>query len=226
MDKNETAFQREFLNHMANEYPDRVFVPKLDLKYDIGKYTNRKSFGMPDTILDVVEFDERKEFHLWELKLLTSNEFATGKFYGQMMLYNFLFSTEPWNELAGRFAFAGQRKGFVGDIGKILSYLAGFGTGEVAKESDKHASFSTWNLCICGGSGYELAAEFNPIAWSLWIIGEEYFHTKMPSIKFWHFFETKQEFALMEMENLSVDEPQSLHPDALAAFLRIEKDFG
>jgi hypothetical protein len=225
MATSESFFQRKFLDYMAIEYPDRVFAPKLELKYDIGKYTNRKSFGMPDTIPDVVEFDESKKFHLWELKLLTSNEFITGKFYGQMMLYNFLFSTEPLNELIGRFAFAGQRKGFVGDVGRILSHLAEFGTGEVAKESDKHASFSTWNLCICGGSGYELAAGFNPIAWSLWIIGDEYFHAKMPSIKFWHFFETNQGFALNEMENLSVDEPKSLHPDAFSAFRRIEKDF-
>jgi hypothetical protein len=225
MARNESFFQRQFLTYMANRHPNRVFAPKLDLKYDSGKYTNRKSFGMPDTILDVVEFDERKKFHLWELKLLTSNEFVTGKFYGQMMLYNFLFSTEPWNELVGRFAFAGQRKGFVGDVGKILSYLAGFGTGEVAKESDKHASFSTWNLCVCGGFGYELAAGFNPIAWSLWIIGEEYFHAKMPPINFWHFFETKQGFVLKEMKHLSVDNPKSLHPDALTEFRRNEKDF-
>jgi hypothetical protein len=99
---NENQFQRVFLTKMASTYPERVYAPHLDLKYEIGKFRKGKSFGMPDTILDVVEFDEDKNFHLWELKLLNSPELWSGKFFGQMMLYNFLFSTEPWSELCGR----------------------------------------------------------------------------------------------------------------------------
>jgi hypothetical protein len=39
-----------------------------------------KDFTMPDTIPDVIEFDEENNFHLWELKLITSSEAWNGKF--------------------------------------------------------------------------------------------------------------------------------------------------
>jgi hypothetical protein len=56
-------------------------------------------------------------------------------------------------------------------------HLGSYGSGEIAEDSDPNAVFKSWNLCICGGSGYELAAGYNPVAWSCWIIAEEYFKT-------------------------------------------------
>jgi hypothetical protein len=185
---NEDSFQSAFLDYMARQYPERIFAPKVQLKYEIGKYSKGKDFTMPDTIPDVIEFDDDNNFHLWELKLITSSEAWNGKFFGQIMLYNFLFTTEPWNELVGRFVLSGQRSDFRGRIDRILTHLAGYGSGETAKDSDPSASFTTWNLCICGGRGYELAAGHNPVAWSFWIIAQEYFKTFMPEFRIWHFF--------------------------------------
>lgn len=178
---------------------------------------------MPDTIPDVIEFDENENLHLWELKLITSSEAWNGKFFGQIMLYQFLFISEPWNELVGRFAFSGQKPDFKGDVGKILMHLAGYGKGEIAEETDPNPNFMTWNLCICGGSGYELAAGFNPVAWSFWIIAEEYFKEAMPDFKIWHFFLTSDGFILRKMTDLSLDESSSLHPDALTAYQSLMK---
>jgi hypothetical protein len=218
---NEDAFQSVFLSHIATRNPQRVYAPHIQLRYDIGKYSKGRDFTMPDAITDVIEFDEKGDFHLWELKLITSNEVWNGKFFGQMMLYHLLFTTEPWNELAGRFAFAAQNPSFKGEVGKILTHLSGYGSGEIAEESDPNASFKTWNLCICGGSGYELAAGYNPVAWSFWIVAEEYFNETMPEFKIWHFFSTKDGFVLKEMSDLSVDDPSSLHPDSLEAYLAL-----
>jgi hypothetical protein len=220
----EAAFQSAFLDLMARNNPERIYAPHVQLRYDIGKYCKGKDFTMPDTVPDVIEFDEQCNFHLWEMKLLTSSEAWNGKFFGQMMLYNFLFSTEPWNELAGRFAFAGQKPDFKGDVGKVLMHLSSYGSGQIAEESDPNAAFKSWNLCICGGSGYELAAGYNPIAWSFWIIAEEYFKMTMPGFKIWHLFSTQDGFVIKEMTELSLDEPSSLHPESLEAYRALHDD--
>jgi hypothetical protein len=217
----ENEYQKEFLEYMARKYPDRVFAPHLELKYEIGKSSKGKVLGMPDTILDIVEFDENQQFHLWELKLLNSSEIWTWKFFGQMMLYNFLFSTEPWNELAGRFSFSSQKAEFKGEVGKILKHLVSFGSGKVAKKKDPHASFKSWNLCICGGYGYELAAGYNPVSWSFWVIADQYFKESMPRLNIWHLFQTNEGLVLNQMTDLSVDD-YSLHPQALKAYLDSE----
>ena len=221
---NENEFQRVFLALMEKSYPERVYAPHLDLKYEIGKFHKGKNFGMPDTIPDVVEFDEEKNFHLWELKLLNSTELWTGKFFGQMMLYNFLFSTEPWSELCGRFSFSGMKSEFRGDVGKILLHLASFGKGQVARKKDPHASFKSWNVCICGGDGYELAAGYNPVAWSFWIIADQYFREIVPPLRIWHLFSAEGKFVLTEMKKLNVGKPHSLHPAALKAYRLKELD--
>jgi hypothetical protein len=203
---------------MARSNPERAYAPHVQLRFDIGKYIKGKDFTVPDTIPDVIEFDEGHNFYLWELKLIPSSEAWNGKFFGQMMLYNFLFSTEPWNELAGRFAFAGQKPEFKGDIGNLLLHLRNCGSREIKEESHPYASFKSWNLCICGGRGYELAAGCNPVAWSFWAIAEEYFKTTIPDFKIWHLFSTQDGFVIKEMTELSLFEPSSLHPESLELY--------
>lgn len=186
----EGQYQEKFIEEGHKSFPNHVFVPFLDLKYSVGKYNKDRDFGMPDTILDVVEFDEAGNFHLWELKKIESPEVWNGKFFGQLMLYNFLFNTEPWNELLGRFVMknATLDNGIKGDIEKILGHLSTFGKGEVDTDKDKNATFKTWNLVVCGGHGYEIAAGVNPIAWSFWIIAEEYFKKNLPEFHFHQFY--------------------------------------
>jgi hypothetical protein len=70
----EAAFQSAFLDLMTRNNPERVYVPHVQLRHDIGKYCKRGDVTMPDTVLDVIEFVEQYNFHLWELKLLTSRE--------------------------------------------------------------------------------------------------------------------------------------------------------
>ena len=199
----EEKYQKKFIEEGYKRFPNHVFVPFLDLKYSIGKYYRGRDFGMPDTVLDVVEFDESGNFHLWELKKIESPEVWNGKFFGQLILYNFLFSTEPWNELLGRFAIrnANPNNGIKGDIGKILIYLSTYGKGEVATDGDKNAKFKTWNLVVCGGNGYEIASGVNPIAWSFWIIAKEYFKEELPEFNFHQFYKDSTDWNLITLPN-------------------------
>lgn len=202
----EGEYQREFVEEAFRRFPNHVFVPFLELKYSVGKYHKAKDFGMPDTVPDLVEFDENGNFHLWELKKIGNPEAWNGKFFGQIMLYDFLFSTEPWDELIGRFEMRNEKpnNGVKGDIGKIVSYLASFGDDEVAKDGDKHAFFTTWNLVVCGGEGYEIAAGYNPIAWSFWVMGDEYFDDEKPDFNFHQFYRDKNGWELVTLPNSSI----------------------
>lgn len=222
---NELQFQRDFMQFVPTFRPDCVFAPHVELKYEIGKYRKAKAFGMPDTIPDVIEFDSDNQFHLWELKAIDASDLWTGKFFGQMMLYNFLFETEPWNELIGRFAICASRKtDFVGDVGRILTHLVGYGSGKsVADDSDTKAKFASWNLCVCGGDGYELAAGVNPVIWTYWVLADKYFdHDLIPPFRVWHFFVTSDGYQLRDISTMTTLNPESLHHDAFAAFRRSE----
>jgi hypothetical protein len=227
--KSEKHYQNALIDRIAAGNKDRVFVQHLELKYEIGKYVKGREFGMPDTITDLIEFDKKENFHLWELKLLDSNEIWTGKFFGQMMVYDFLFSTEPWNELLGRFAVVAQKGNHRGDIDKILSHLAGYGEEESEEESDeerqeenkfgRRAKFKSWNLCVCGGHGYELAVPYNPMIWSLWNMSESYLHEETPKLKIWHFYETPDGYELKPIQRLRLQFDGGISRHALDKYL-------
>jgi hypothetical protein len=220
----EGQYQEKFIEEGYKRFPNHVFVPFLDLKYSIGKYYRGRDFGMPDTVLDVVEFDESGNFHLWELKKIESPEVWNGKFFGQLMLYNFLFSTEPWNELLGRFVIrnATPNNGIKGDVGKILGHLSTYGKGEVATDGDKNAKFKSWNLVVCGGNGYEIAAGVNPIAWSFWIIAEEYFKKNLPVFNFHQFYKDSTDWNLITLPNADIDSGNGLTDYVMKKWKEVE----
>jgi hypothetical protein len=222
----EGQYQEKFIAEGYKRFPNHVFVPFLDLKYSIGKYNKGRDFGMPDTILDVVEFDDSGNFHLWEMKKIESPEVWNGKFFGQLMLYNFLFNTEPWNELLGRFAMRNNstNNGIKGDIGKILGHLSTYGKGEVAKPKDKNAKFKTWNLVVCGGNGYEIAAGVNPIAWSFWIIAEEYFKKSIPEFHFHQFYKDANDWNLITLPHADIDSGEGLTEYSLNKWKELENE--
>jgi hypothetical protein len=211
----EGHYQKKFIEERYKRFPNHVFVPFLDLKYSIGKNYKGRDFGMPDTILDIVEFDESGNFHLWELKKFESPEIWNGKFFGQLMLYNFLFSTEPWNELLGRFSYRNNlsNNGIKGDIGKILRHLSTY--SELAKAKDKYAKFKTWNVVVCGGDGYEIAAGVNPIVWSLWCIAEEYFQANIPEFHFHQFYQDTNNWNLITLPHANIKTGEGLTEYAL-----------
>lgn len=208
------------------EAKGRTVFQELPMRYDIGSYERGASFGMPNCFLDIVLFDEEKRFHIYELKVIGNNEIWTGKFFGQLLLYNFLFRTEPWNELAGRLVMrAKQRPELVnGEIDAPLEHLASFGAGEVADEDDPNASVSSLNLVVCGGEGFELAAGYNPVIWSFWVEFSELLEQQQTDFNIFHFYCDGEDYRFDAIQKLSVDEPNSLTKNAQEAYRRLELD--
>jgi len=230
----ENEYQIELLNWLKFNPQHDCYFGKLPLRYEIGKYTKGKTLGMPDCELDIVSVDDDKYFHLWELKKLDSNELNTGKFIGQLMLYDFLFSSEPWNELYGRFCTKGEsnKAQIVGDLKSIYSAILDRTTddnteflGESEDEvigGDAICDFKTWKLIVCGGKGYELAAGFNPVIWNFWSFQELYFGEDSPKLEIFHFYQTNDGYNLKELSSLSIYEKGGLCVFAREEF---EKDF-
>ena len=219
---NENAYQTKLLNWFSEQNLDSTFSSKLALRYQIGKYHRGKVFGMPDCELDIVETDAAANFHLYELKLLESQEVQSGKFYGQMMLYDFLFKTEPWNELLGRFLTHGE---IIGDPQRISDAIMSRATDENTTYADAEKTevidskpsceFKTWNLVLCGGHGYEIAEGYNPGIWSLFTFAQSYFRDDKPPFMIFHFYETDGEWNLTPIDKLTVNQRGGL-PDKVA----------
>ncbi|MEL7377335.1 MAG: hypothetical protein AAFN65_10280 [Bacteroidota bacterium] len=208
---NENDYQKKLLEWFSGNIPSSTFSSKLALRYQVGKYFRGKVYGMPDCELDIVETDAAHNFHLHELKLLKSAEVKSGKFYGQMMLYDFLFRTEPLNELLGRFLMHGE---IVGDEQLIADAILKRETDENTTYADAEkteiidskasCNFSTWSLILCGGHGYEIAAGYNPGVWSLFTFAQSYFKDNVPPFMIFHFFESDGKWWLLPIEDLSV----------------------
>lgn len=62
----EEGYQEKFVEERFRRFPNHVFVPFFELKYELGKYYKGKEFGMPDTVLNVVEFGS--EGHIYSVK--------------------------------------------------------------------------------------------------------------------------------------------------------------
>ena len=116
---------------------------------------------MPDCELDIVSVDNERNFDLWELKTVDSNELNTGKLIRQIMLFDFLFSAEQWNELYGRFCTKAEsdKAQVVDDLQSIYSAIfdrttdgnteySDNGKDEVAG-GDAICDFKTWRLIVC-----------------------------------------------------------------------------
>ncbi len=223
----ENEYQNELLKWFSANQQHSCYIDKLPMRYEIGKYRKGKVMGMPDCELDIVSVDENQNFHLWELKKLDSNELNTGKFFGQLMLYDFLFSSEPWNELHGRICMRVESSAqIVGDIGKVYGSILGRANNENTDydndgnviDGKATCSFDTWKLVVCGGKGYELAAGYNPIIWSFWTFQETYLNETTPRLEIYHFYNGQNNFQLRELSTLSLDKPDGLCEAARDAF--------
>jgi hypothetical protein len=224
----EQEFQNVFLSYLHTLRPTSVFITGLDFRYEIGKYHKGKTLGMPDTKFDIVEFDAQENFHLYELKLIESMEIWTGKFFGQIMLYDYLFSTEPWNELFGRFItrINADKNSVRGEWERLTGHLAfDYGQGEVADDNDTTAYFSSWNLVICGGKGYELAGGFNPVIYSFWTFPELYFKDSVPQFDIYHFYKDNDHFMLRLLDEIGLYQTNGLTEYAKEQFNKDFPDF-
>ncbi|AFZ60297.1 hypothetical protein H6G54_08020 [Anabaena cylindrica FACHB-243] len=204
----EKFYQKQFLNFIKtvpnNSYLyGSQFIEEVPLRYDTENSVARGEDikFMPDYRADIIEIDSELNLHLWEAKLLHADDLLKGKIIGQLLFYDFLFSTNP--------------------ISSNIDILRAKGIDEtILNELAKKDSldFKTWNILICGGQGYEISAGVNPIIWT-YVGGLERYLNEGFIVDTWHFYETQEKYDLKNIWDLSIYKPELLHPDAYQAFL-------
>jgi hypothetical protein len=207
MTKDESYFQKEFLKFYKSHpfFCDSIMSRELPLFYSFDSPTRVKNEYMPYSITDFIEIDSNRNFHLWEAKMIHSDELLKGKAIGQLLFYDFLFHTYPEKDL------------------KKLLIENGFDEAIISSKKFDDFHFKTWNILVCGGEGWELCAGINPIMWNYPTLPEVYFKESTPNINLFHFYEISTGFDLKNIWELSIDFPQNLHIEAFSKYLDLDE---
>jgi predicted restriction endonuclease len=101
MKKDEPYFQKEFLKFYKNHpfFCGSFMSRELPQFYSFESPGRVKNEYMPYSITDFIEIDSNGHFHLWEAKMIHSDELLKGKAIGQLLFYDFLFHTYPEKKL-------------------------------------------------------------------------------------------------------------------------------
>jgi hypothetical protein len=203
----ESEYQRNFVEVFPSDLAhlpwlrDSIFFREVPLRHELGKLKPSKDLFMPDTKADFIELDAKGRLHLWEAKLLWADDFQKGMVVGQLLFYDWLFRTD-------------ESKSWLNLKPCNLT------TSEVRSRLERaECRFHSWNILVCGGDGWELAAGVNPNAWTYTALNDEYLRDDSPALAVYHLFHTKSGFAIRNLWQLSVDDPQHMHPDSLGAYL-------
>jgi len=192
---NEKDYENKFVALARSNYPNRVFIQSFQMPYD--EEVPRGVSEMPWYIADVLEIDEHGKFHLWEHKLYKSRGLYVGQVIGQLICYNFIFSTTE--VIDGGTQIMRDRI-----LNSAVNQRYNIDHPVLRKINDtSEFKFTSWNIVACGGVGYEFAACHNNIVWHLYS-GFEYLADELPKDKnFWHFYITEDGFDLRNLWELN-----------------------
>jgi hypothetical protein len=206
MKKDESYFQKEFLKFYKNHpfFCKSIISREIPQYYEFDSPERVKDENMPFSITDFIELDSYGNFHLWEAKMLHSDELLKGKAIGQLLFYDFLFQSYPEDNL------------------KKLLIEYGFDESIISNKNFDDFHFKTWNILVCGGEGWELCAGINPIMWNYPTLPEQYFKDSVPNLNLFHFYEVSSGFDIKNIWELSIDNPQNLHIEAFSKFLELD----
>ena len=207
MTKDESYFQKEFLKFYKSHpfFCDSFMSRELPQFYSFESPSRVKNEYMPYSITDFIEIDSNGHFHLWEAKMIHSDELLKGKAIGQLIFYDFLFHTYPEKDL------------------KKLLIENGFDEAIISHKMFDDFHFKTWNILVCGGEGWELCAGINPIMWNYPTLPEQYFNESTPNLNLFHFYEVSKGFDLKNIWELSIDVPQNLHVEAFSKYFGLDE---
>lgn len=200
---NESDYQNAFPQTVAESVSDlpwlsgSLFFRGVPLRYEIGKMKGSKDLEMPDSITDFIELDTQQRFHLWEMKMLGCDEFQKGKVVGQMLFYDWLFTTDNEKTWQSLDPIKSQS----------LEVKSRLRTAELR--------FHSWNVVVCGGEGWELAAGINPHAWTYAILNDTYLAKSAPKVSVYHLFHVSAGLALRNLWQLSINDSKHMHPESL-----------
>lgn len=211
----EREFQSQFIryarsmpqdNRHAIYLKESQFFDEVPLFYDQRKTISARDVLTPDYRADIVELDKHGSLHLWEAKVLHCDDLIRGKVVGQLVFYDWLFSSAASSTVVS----ALRKKG-----------MAEVDCRRLARRS--HLKFKTWNILVCGGDGWELAAGHNPIMWTYPPLKEYYFQDDKPEINVYHFYACSTGYDLRHLFELSIFFPENMHGEAYSAFLQAER---
>lgn len=163
--KDEEWYQRKFRELAHGGHSSRVspfirgskFFPEVPFDYSMTKGRRK-----PETLgasFDFIELDVSGKLHLWELKTLHAYELTSGRVLGQLMFYDWMFRSSNRSYQNMRLRESGI------ELEKV----------DEPEDPDKGLQFKSWNILVCGGHGYEIAAGVNPIMWEHNVLSEKYF---------------------------------------------------
>lgn len=206
MKKNESYYQKEFLEFCKSHpfFAASFMSREVPQFYSFDSPDRIKNQFMPFSVSDFIELDSDGYFHLWEAKLLHSDELLKGKVIGQLLFYDFLFQTYPEENI------------------KKLLIENGFDKTTILSMSGEDFYFKTWNILVCGGDGWELCAGVNPIMWNYATLSEQYFNDSTPNLNLFHFYEVSYGFDIKNIWELSIYSPQKLHLEAFSKYLGLD----
>ena len=203
--KPEKEFQKIFIKMARKKYPERMFLGNFPLPYD--ETAPKGDAQMPWYFADIVEVDEQGNFHLWELKTLYksngkgNDQIKRGDVIGQLITYDFIFCTAEYmengiNTLRNRFLKTAKSKLNQYKDHPLLQKI----------KRKRRFDFSSINLVICGGYGYEMSAGFGNIIWHLYSGALDCSHVNenlSKKMHCWHFYQTSNGYDLRNLWELS-----------------------
>jgi hypothetical protein len=148
-----------------------------------------------------IELDKNGRLHLWEAKLLWADDFQKGKVVGQLLFYDWLFQTDE------------QRTWL--DVKPCVDIELSI----KMRLRNADLKFHSWNVLVCGGKGWELAAGVNPHAWTYTAVKDAYLQDGSPCLAVYHLFHTRVGFAIRNLWQLSINQPHHMHVDSVIAYV-------
>ncbi|BBC23588.1 hypothetical protein [Pseudanabaena sp. ABRG5-3] len=218
--RKETWYQSRFSKLIAECNPERVVTPlihgsrfyrEVKLQYDMAEGSG--GLEMPNASVDFIELDAAGRLHLWEAKLLHSYELISGRVIGQLMFYDWLFRTYERELLRPHLV----------DSGLNPDEIEGFNNPE------EDIRFCSWNILVCGGEGYEIAAGINPVMWNHHLIPEDYFTKTAPKVSTFHLYHDQSDdedgLIVQDIWHISIFNPMQMEQNALLAYLQSDENW-
>ncbi|MCS4152284.1 hypothetical protein [Salinibacter ruber] len=186
------------------------FFPKVP--FDYRQERGQRSPKTPGASFDYIELDPAGKLHLWELKTLHTYELTSGRVLGQLMFYDWMFRSSDRSYQKVRLDESGV------DLGAV----------DWPEESDQSLQFESWNILVCGGYGYEIAAGINPVMWEHTVLSGKYFGEFAPEVATYHLYHDQsgddEGLIMRNIWRLSVLNPSDMEPNALLAYLGSEEN--
>lgn len=217
--RKEAWYQSRFPKLVSECDPQRVtplihgsrFYREVKLQYAMEEGSGGSE--MPNASVDFIELDAAGRLHLWEAKLLHSYELISGRVIGQLMFYDWLFRTYNRELLRPHLVASGL------DPNEIEGF----------NNSEEDVRFCSWNILVCGGEGYEIAAGINPVMWNHHLVPEDYFTKNAPKVSTFHLYHDQSDdedgLVVQDIWHISIFNPLQMERNALLAYLQSDENW-